>query len=794
MRRLVFALLFGLVLVPLPVHAQSVTLSVCNAGKVDIDVLLSQAGNIHGSHIGPSDCATVAETKGAAMESHYVGFAFVDAKGQWGAARRFDSDRLDGFTRATQNAEVRRGNANVTVPMQWLFSPRAPGCFTTSGRSPAGNFREYATFCDELRYTVNVEAYPDTREIAFLQDCDPCDQKANPQLTPRERAIKQSQREAARIRDARVSTASPNEMGILNRNMTVVDVEEVGQRLERLKPPQPTTWRDLLLGLRIVRLTRHQIWDVIPRKVVIRGTVSGVDVIQDPSDPKNQWVSVAFRESPPLTDPRFENSRQYSEFNVCTTRPDVFQDVFGADFRAGMIGKTIEVQGETRGGGSNTCRGLLGSIEIALAHHVRPVQSTRFDQASASEEADFLRNPIDAFLTQSFADFSPAWIGKGLLGTGKVSRVETKDGYVSLYFEGAGDQFVVCLPESTEGLQFGNNGPSVMVGLTVRAAGIVRPPQRCTGKAAQMESGVELLTRTTEYIGWLGQGSLFVTPQSQPSSPPRSAATPVTPAGAGAASARPIPTPPANSKPAPAPAASVAVPRPPAAPVTPAPAVVTPDKSAAIARSAPAPRAGALSIANFTAQWVGKPVVATGTVARVETIGGFDHLYFQGAGEQFVVCFAQGSGGTKNASELIGRTVEVSGRIDSPVACFDHRVGTVGAVELRQPSQLRLLGNAPGQQRPPSSPPAPAVSPTPAPDNSAAARAKALQEQQERAAQERAATQKRLAQEAQERNQKAQACMQQLLKTYPDGGRGDPAGFQKGLLACAQAEQPEPAK
>jgi hypothetical protein len=201
-----------------------------------------------------------------------------------------------------------------------------------------------------------------------------------------------------------------------------------------------------------------------------------------------------------------------------------------------------------------------------------------------------------------------------------------------------------------------------------------------------------------------------------------------------------------------------------------------------------------MSIADFTAQWIGKPVIATGTVARVETIAGFEHLYFQGAGEQFVVCYAQGFPGFKSAPELIGKTIEVSARVDSPVACMDH-AGTVGATELRQPSQLRLLGDAaPGQQRPPSSLPAPAASPTPAPDNSAAARAKALQEQQERAAQERAATQKRLAQEAQQRNQKAQACLQQLLKTYPDGGRSDPAGFQKGLLACAQAEQTQPAK
>ena len=45
-------LLFGLVHVPLPLYAQgSVTFGVCNAGKVDIDVFLSQAGKISSSHI-----------------------------------------------------------------------------------------------------------------------------------------------------------------------------------------------------------------------------------------------------------------------------------------------------------------------------------------------------------------------------------------------------------------------------------------------------------------------------------------------------------------------------------------------------------------------------------------------------------------------------------------------------------------------------------------------------------------------------------------------------------------------
>jgi hypothetical protein len=85
-------------------------------------------------------------------------------------------------------------------------------------------------------------------------------------------------------------------------------------------------------------------------------------------------------------------------------------------------------------------------------------------------------------------------------------------------------------------------------------------------------------------------------------------------------------------------------------------------------------------------------VIATGTVARVETIGGFEHLYFQGAGETLVVCFTQGLGGLKNASELVGRTVEFSARIDGPVSCLDQRV--VGAAELRQLTQLRLIGDS----------------------------------------------------------------------------------------------------
>ena len=91
MAKLVFgaALLFAFVNVSVPVYAQSVYLQVCNAGKVDIDVFVSRAGNVSSSHVGSADCATVAESAGA-MGAAYVGLALVDAHGQWGAARRLD--------------------------------------------------------------------------------------------------------------------------------------------------------------------------------------------------------------------------------------------------------------------------------------------------------------------------------------------------------------------------------------------------------------------------------------------------------------------------------------------------------------------------------------------------------------------------------------------------------------------------------------------------------------------------------------------------------------------------------
>jgi hypothetical protein len=123
------ALLFAFVSISSALHAQSVSLNVCNAGKLDIDVILSQLGKASSSHIGSADCTTVAETKGS-MAPAYIGFAFADSHGQWGAARRLDllpSLGSDILARANQTTLVRHGNDNVSVAMLPLFKPRVPG-------------------------------------------------------------------------------------------------------------------------------------------------------------------------------------------------------------------------------------------------------------------------------------------------------------------------------------------------------------------------------------------------------------------------------------------------------------------------------------------------------------------------------------------------------------------------------------------------------------------------------------------------------------------------------------------
>ena len=380
MRRLVFALLCGLVLVPLPVHAQgSVTLTVCNTGTVDIDVFVSGTG----THIRPATCVAVAQAAGATQPA-YIGIAFTDSRGQWGTARRFDgvpymgvkglpagaalASRIRGETvptinvlsQADRSETVRHRNANVSLPMQLLFQPRVPECVGSGTTVPDELRRVYVgrAICEDLGYTLNVEAYPDSREI--------------------------------RLGAPPVSGALSTDGAFRISPKTDVNWVEVEGARKSREAPAPVNWSDLLSMLgRMGGRERLSSGEPLrlPSDIVVRGTVSAVEIRQQPLDSSfrswrpttqpfdaNATIPVAeinFNESP------LAAGRQYPQFNVCTERLDILTEQFGADFRTGMIGKVIEVRGVPNLLGT-VCWGQWGEIQIFLARQVRQVQSAQF--------------------------------------------------------------------------------------------------------------------------------------------------------------------------------------------------------------------------------------------------------------------------------------------------------------------------------------------------------------------------------------------------------------------------------
>src|SRR4051812_32637140 len=254
MSKLLFAttLLFIVVSVSLPLHAQgklgTVEFSLCNAGKVDVDVFLSSSGKVSSAHVGPADCKSVAKTMGS-MEPGYIGVAFSDSRGQWGAPHRLDllpqwgslpnanvrglalealgvrgaspppaAEPQRVLSRANQTASVQHGNVTVSLQMPLLFRPLSPTCRTVGGESFAAqnnlslnatagqraqaesfdraNSTPGETVCDEFVYALNVEAFADTHEITFKQECDPCDKKTEAQLTSEQRAARQRRSDA----------------------------------------------------------------------------------------------------------------------------------------------------------------------------------------------------------------------------------------------------------------------------------------------------------------------------------------------------------------------------------------------------------------------------------------------------------------------------------------------------------------------------------------------------------------------------------------------------------------------
>lgn len=370
-----------------------VGLDICNAGKVDFDAFVAKQGHVTSTHIAPRDCEHVYEESGAPPA--YVGLAFADSHGQWGAPRRvgllpylFGSDNAPTgvWSKADQSVSVKRGTKDVSLPMRLLFSPARPVCTTTQPDSAVAslpwnatafernvaeihdaNSPPATTTCNSFDYTLNVVAYPDTREVSFEKKCFECPQSQTPPTSREQRAAEQQGIQTM----SRISPLAGRIMG------QAADQEEQQKLKESLEGPpeyRRMNWNEMNLALANVR--QIGIPPEMPRYLIIRGTVSRVDV--SPPQASEHWVNVYFRESPEQVKIPSENEPRYGAFNICTLNQEIFEDMFGPEFRSRMIGQTLEVEGEYQ---RDQCKGWKGSIRITLEHQVRKV--TGIDPADA---------------------------------------------------------------------------------------------------------------------------------------------------------------------------------------------------------------------------------------------------------------------------------------------------------------------------------------------------------------------------------------------------------------------------
>jgi hypothetical protein len=325
-------------------------LDICNAGKAEFDAIVARRGSVASTHLAPADCANVYDENGASPA--YVGFAFADTRGQWGAPRRidvlpnsFDKGLTDIWYSADQSVSVKHGTRDISLRMQMLFRPPVPSCHT-SAYDPTNPIVP-KTICDWFNYTLNVVTYPETREVTFYKKCYVCPETQSPEERTREKA---NTRQVVQSM-SRVGPLGGIVGGLVARAQT----EGLKESIEGPPDPQSMNWNEMNQALAKVRPSGRP--PEMPQYLAIRGTVSRVDV--SPPQATEHWVNVYFLESP-----------EQGGFNVCTSDPEIFVEMFGPDFRSRMVGQVLEVEGEYQ---RAYCKGLKGSIRLTLAHQVRKV-------------------------------------------------------------------------------------------------------------------------------------------------------------------------------------------------------------------------------------------------------------------------------------------------------------------------------------------------------------------------------------------------------------------------------------
>ena len=366
----------------LPAAAQDFVLAVCNGGKIAIDAFAVAGAPPAPVHIAPDACEKIYE--GGKNDPAYVGFGFSDAKGQWGAPRRYNlmpplSARV--LTRANQTVPVRRGNQTVTTAAQFRFRAEDKVCSTTGGGTASPNqdaLRPSATpveraraaamdsnvhtgggstVCSYYYYEMIVAAYADTHELEFLTDCERCPTKSV--LSPREEAALLAGKDLLELATtpSGLARATPAAVGqIVQRAVTGKDAMTGKEPPPRKRPdftPHLQYWPEFTVALAAAGASGG-LPPGVPRVITVRGTVSRIQ--EAPPNASEHWIDILFKEAPD------------GRFDVCSLGPEILSDAYGPNFRTALIGQVIEVEGEIE---RAYCKGFKGNIRITLAHQAR---------------------------------------------------------------------------------------------------------------------------------------------------------------------------------------------------------------------------------------------------------------------------------------------------------------------------------------------------------------------------------------------------------------------------------------
>jgi len=345
-----------------------VGLDVCNAGEVAFDAIVAAHGRTSSAHLAPRDCAHLYEQNGGPA---YVGFAFNDKSGKWGAPRRIDL-LPNGFgsynaptgvwAASSERVSVPHGGGAVLLPTQMEFQPPAAHCITRERHHTEINYMfkpgdpRYATevsdgtstTCDSFDYALNVTAYADTHEVGFERKCPDCP-LGNPTLeTPAQRTgTMQTLMAMGRI--------SPLAGQIMGGAAMHEEEKDLQQSVAGQKEFRRMSWPEIDQAIAMVPGGGAKP-PGMPDYLVMRGTVARVELSADAgSHPR---IDIYFREAP----------QEQQAFNVCTSAPEILAEMFGPDYRTRMVGQVVEVEGAYQ---RSFCRGLKGSIRIALAHQIR---------------------------------------------------------------------------------------------------------------------------------------------------------------------------------------------------------------------------------------------------------------------------------------------------------------------------------------------------------------------------------------------------------------------------------------